>query len=445
MLRELVEALIRWLEHHETWIKPLSLIISPMLAGIAFSSTLRTYRRLEKQSKKAALQKSAATTAKKEVSRLKLVLEDERQKVITRGVRIQKLEDDLRRISEGGQQLWKLRDNQAFDKYKEWYLTPEGAKIVTFGNLKGGVGKTTLAANFAAYLSRHKRRVLLVDLDYQGSLSNNLMLAAGLEEVESRAEMLLDGGADLLTLERAKVHLTPAIDRGWLVPASYPFAQAESRLLMQWLLPLSGQDHEVDVRYRLASAVLRPEVRQSYDVIIFDMPPRMSLGSVNALVASHYLVVPTILDKLSIEAISQFLSQMKAVKSDLGLGLQFAGAVAMMTRTRTLSRRDRDMMEYVEQSCSKWGEGAQGLMLQHLPRREAVAAAAGEGLAYNEACDEDSDLCGFFNAIFAELLTRIGLQPPAEHVQLLEKLRDQHERGEAETEHIRAPRLASPL
>lgn len=103
--------------------------------------------------------------------------------------------------------------------------------------MKGGVGKTTLAANFAAYVSATRDKpVLLIDLDYQGSLSNMVMLAIEREEVESRVDWLFEETANLSTMERARVHLVPKINRGWLVPANYTFAQLENQLLLKWLL-----------------------------------------------------------------------------------------------------------------------------------------------------------------------------------------------------------------
>ncbi len=436
LLREIFETAVKWLEGNETWLKPISYIVSPILAGVAFWGTSRTRDRMDRQNKRLGILKSSTRGAQQQAETSRRLALEENVRLRTAQIRITKLEEDLRRITEGGQQLWKLRDNKPFERYKEWYWTPEGAKVVTFGNLKGGVGKTTLAANFAAYLSLQKLKVLLIDLDFQGSLSNNLLLAAGYEEVESKTEMLLDDGANLVTLERAKLHLTPAIDRGWLVPASYPFAQAESRLLMQWLLPISGQDPDIDVRYRLANALLRPEVRQSYDLIIFDMPPRMSIGSVNALVASHYFVVPTILDKLSIEAIPQFLSQMKAIKSDLGLGLELAGVIASMTRVAALGGRDHEMLDLVRKSTGTWSAGQDYVLARNIPKRSAIAAVAGESVAYNIPNAPGNVIRHLFDPLFAELLTRIGLKPPAEHVRLLEELRDRIARGVTEPEEV---------
>ncbi|MEW5963973.1 MAG: ParA family protein [Pseudomonadota bacterium] len=389
--------------------KLVSYVFGPFIAVISLAWSRKDRRELIEQSSQLGKLHEQVEVAQAEVAERTAQIRDEQKRLRHSDLRIRKLEDDLRRITEGGRQLWGLRENKPFDKYAEWYLRPDGAKIVTFGNLKGGVGKTTLAANFAGYLSRRKLRVLLVDLDFQGSLSNGLMLAAGIEEVVSRAEMLLEDGANLVTLERAKVHLTPAVDRGWLVPASYPFAQAEGRLLMQWLLPLSGADHQIDVRYRLAHALLRPEVRDSYDVIIFDMPPRMSIGAVNALVASHYLIVPTILDKLSVEAISQFLSQMKAIRSDLGLHLQLGGIVTTMTRQSELSEREEDMIRMIEAGARVWDPDGDYLVKQNLPRREDIAAAAGDAVAYNLPGAKGQALRSFFDPIFDEVLTRIGV------------------------------------
>lgn len=408
-IKSIFDALMSFLQPHEPWLRVVSYIVSPILAGLAFWANLRARLKMQYQSQRLGMLKRKSTEDRETLGKLRAQVQRENDEVLKRGNRIRELESDLERITQGNQSLWKLRPSVAFPKYKEWSLTREGAKVVTFGNLKGGVGKTTLAANFAAYLSRTcKKQVLLIDLDYQGSLSNGLMLAAGQFEVESRAQWLLQDNADLITLERAKVHLTPAIDRAWLVPASYSLAEAESRLLMQWLLPYTGPP-QVDVCYRLAHALLRPEVRRSYDVIIIDMPPRLSIGGVNALVASHFFVVPTILDKLSIEAIPQFLRQMQGIKNDLNLDLDFAGVVATMTRNQNISATEAEMLGHVRTAGRDWDPNRDFIIKQHLPKRAAIARVAGEGVAYNLTGADD--VREFFDPIFAELLTRIGIKP----------------------------------
>ena len=68
-------------------------------------------------------------------------------------------------------------------------LRERGMAIIALANLKGGVGKTTLAANLGAMLSQHKR-VLLVDLDYQGSLTSLCLPPERIEAIRRRGEFV---------------------------------------------------------------------------------------------------------------------------------------------------------------------------------------------------------------------------------------------------------------
>ena len=407
LIRELFEAVVKWLEGNESWIKPISYIVSPILAGFAFWANVRNHKRLQAKGFKLGHLKAEVKDARREVDERTGQLREEQAKVRSREVRIRGLEDDLRRITEGSNQLWKLRPNRPFPEYQGWRDRKRGATIITVGHLKGGVGKTTIAANMAAYISTTlKRPVLLVDLDYQGSLSNGLMLAAEQTEVASHVDRLFDDDANLITLDRARVHLTPVMDRGWLVPASYPFAATENRLLMRWILQ---EPDNIDVRYRLAHVLLRPEVREGYAAIILDMPPRMTMGAVNALIASHYVLVPTILDKLSAEAVSQFLSQLQGVKDDLKLDIELAGVVATMTQMKQLVPREIDSLALVRRGIEEWDTKRDHVVRQHLPRKADIAAVAGEGVAYNLSGAKGEELRSFFDPIFDEVLTRIGV------------------------------------
>jgi chromosome partitioning protein len=228
-----------------------------------------------------------------------------------------------------------------------------------------------------------------------------LMLAIGRDEVESRVDLLFEETANLATMERARVHLVPKMNRGWLVSANYTFAQLENQLLLKWLLQ---QDGGLDVRYRLANALLRPEVRRCYAAVVLDMPPRMTLGSVNALVASHHFVVPTILDSLSVEAVGQFLANMKAIKSDLQLDLDLAGIVGMMTRQAKPSDRENRGLELARESGTIWKENTDYVLRTTLPRRVAIADAAGEDIAY---LSDGGTLQPLFDPLFEEICTAV--------------------------------------
>jgi chromosome partitioning protein len=128
--------------------------------------------------------------------------------------------------------------------------------IITIANLKGGVGKTTIAANLVAYFSEQRRRdgsplkILVIDLDYQGSLSVMLLSAAGIEkEPETTSNYLVDPQHSVETAKAKALWLNPRFKNVWLYAAHDDFLPDENRLMMEWII--QRNPNHGDLRYEL--------------------------------------------------------------------------------------------------------------------------------------------------------------------------------------------------
>jgi cellulose biosynthesis protein BcsQ len=388
-------------------LKSIGYIVGPILAVYGYIAATKDKIELREQAEALGKQKEVAEAAKLRANAAEAAAK-------TQFETASKLKAELEGITTGADQLWKLRPARPFAEYRQWYLE-KGATVVTIGNLKGGVGKTTLAANYAAYLSEtlHKN-VLLLDLDYQGSLSTMLLEPLGRSVEESQVNKLFSSSAGLSELLQARTHLVPENDavttrlsRAWLVPAAYEYSTLENQLLLSWLL---DKDKDIDVRYRLAHVLLHPDVRREYDFIVIDLPPRLTMGAINALVASHYFFVPTVLDKISVEAVPQFLTSVKGIKHDLSLGLELGGVIGTLTRENKLSANEADYLQIARNKAAIWLADTDFVLPRTVPKRTAISDAAGEEVAYIMA-DRQKRLGvrEILDPLFADMTSRIKL------------------------------------
>ena len=274
------------------------------------------------------------------------------------------------------------------------YNTPP-ARILVVGNAKGGVGKTTVAANVAACLAENADRpVLLIDLDFQGSASS--MSIIGEENwlpppgQDSKASYLLSGDlsdAHVATLDKhatarknGQITIIPNLK---VVTAYYDLAQAENRVMVEWLL----SDRKNDIRFHLTRLLHSDAVRRAYSLIVVDCPPRLTTGTIQALAAGTHLLIPTILDGPSREAVVTFVRQIEAFR-DRGLcsNLQHIGVVATMVDSKAnLQREELQLRERLNLSRDSGGAGGVTTLLPestYIPDSASFRHAAGHGIAY---------------------------------------------------------------
>jgi cellulose biosynthesis protein BcsQ len=271
--------------------------------------------------------------------------------------------------------------------------------ILTVANNKGGVGKTTVVGNLLAYFDKKGKSVLAIDMDYQGSLSTMLQgeQDAALQTGTSNVNALLQRGADVTSLFTVARGLGKNLTRSSFVSAFYDLALFEDRMMVEWLL--QENDGE-DVRYRLANVLLQRQVER-YDVVLIDVPPRLSAGTINALCASTHVLIPTKFNPIAAEPVANFLTATTRLLNQLNPAVRFAGVVETMSPPDNIDKRARGLGRSSIQSALGSHPGV--TMLENsLP--QSVAFGAG-GIAYLA----DAKARAIFDKLGDEISQRIGL------------------------------------
>ncbi len=183
-------------------------------------------------------------------------------------------------------------------------------QVLAVFNHKGGTGKTTTAVHVAAGLASRGARVLLIDADGQGNVGASL----GLEAERSLYHVLVMG----LPFEQARVTARTGLD---VIVANETLAAAE--------LYIAGQRN----RDRVMAARLA-RARESYDYIIIDCSPSLSLLNQNALVAADAVLCPVACDYLSLIGIRQVLRTVKHVNKILNHPVNFWGVLPTLFDSR---------------------------------------------------------------------------------------------------------------
>lgn len=243
------------------------------------------------------------------------------------------------------------------------------ATTITVLSQKGGTGKTTTTRTLVDIFRRIELRVLAVDMDPQGNLTD--YFAVG-DELEPTLADVLAGRAKAADAIHSDV-----------LPASIHLAEAE--------LVLGGKiGREMVLRRALA------EVAGDYDLILIDCPPSLGLLTVNALVAADHALISTEAEYFSLQGVEQALEVVEAARG-LAPELSWLGAVLNIADMRTVHAR-----EALEQLRDGYGD-----KVFDTPIRRSVAYAESAERAVS-IVDHRPDLGADYLSLADEVLGRLG-------------------------------------
>lgn len=272
---------------------------------------------------------------------------------------------------------------------------PAEIPVLSVGNLKGGVGKTSVVANLAIALTMRGYRVLAIDLDFQASLSVALPpnIMARREVADGGVHVLLNESYDMFHNSQITAMGTAPFADLSLVRTSLELADVEDRLFAAFIL---GQ-RELDPRFTLARKLADPRLKQDFDIVIIDTPPRLTMASINAFCASTHVLIPTSLTSMSRSGAVTFVQLLTEFRKSLCPSIAVLGLLPTFISRGELSTAEEKVLDELEK------------YLRGIPIWKDVFVPLRQDIANNRVL-QNRDLRELFDRMTQKVAGELGLR-----------------------------------
>ena len=239
-------------------------------------------------------------------------------------------------------------------------------EIISVINQKGGVGKTTTVINLAAGLSKLKKKILVIDLDPQGNATTGL----GLSNVDNSSDTIygvLNGSKEI-----TQVIKKTQFDSLDIITSNVDLSGLE-------LETANDTDRAFILKAKLGSYL--NDSSESYDYVLIDCPPSLSLLTVMALVSSSSLLVPLQTEFFALEGLTQLMKTIDRIKINLNPDLKIRGILLTMhdKRNKLSSQVEKEARDYFSEKVYS----------TVIPRNVRLSEAPSHGmpvLIYDKSC-----------------------------------------------------------
>ena len=248
-------------------------------------------------------------------------------------------------------------------------------KITSVINQKGGVGKTTTVINLAAGLSFQNKRILVIDLDPQGNATTGLGLS-NTDNSDQTIYSVLNG-----TKKISEVIRNTKFENLDLITSNVDLSGLE--------VETAGDSRRAFILKERIMAYLK-DSGTSYNHILIDCPPSLSLLTIMALVASNSLVVPLQTEFFALEGLTQLMKTIDRIKNNLNPNLFIRGILLTMydKRNKLSSEVEREARDYFKEKVYQ----------TVVPRNVRLSEAPSHGLPvliYDKTCSGSKSYFSF--------------------------------------------------